>query len=129
MGIRHHRNRQRENTISENGDNLLSDSLFLVVHVPQDPISDIHPPCIYAGDVTNAMGFDLCRSKMMNGIVALHSGNLNLHKKSVTQLSFKYILLEEFHFFCAITYCLTSFTFLFNYILLDKFYYFYENKF
>ena len=41
--------------------------------VPQDPISAIHPPCIYAGDVASAMGFALCRSKMMNGIVALHS--------------------------------------------------------
>nr|ULQ69700.1 cytochrome c biogenesis protein ccmFN [Juncus himalensis] len=41
--------------------------------VPQDPILAIHPPCIYAGDVASAMGFGLCRSKMMNGIVALHS--------------------------------------------------------
>lgn len=41
--------------------------------VPQDPISAIHPPCIYAGDVASAIGFSLCRSKMMNGIVALHS--------------------------------------------------------
>nr|GEX16633.1 putative reverse transcriptase domain-containing protein [Tanacetum cinerariifolium] len=41
--------------------------------VPQDPISAIDPPCIYAGAVTSAMGFGLCRSKMMNGIVALHS--------------------------------------------------------
>ncbi|KAF5789961.1 putative cytochrome c assembly protein [Helianthus annuus] len=41
--------------------------------VPQDPVSAIHPPCIYAGDVASAMGFGLCRSKMMNGIVALHS--------------------------------------------------------
>nr|WLE73547.1 cytochrome c biogenesis FN [Thonningia sanguinea] len=41
--------------------------------VPQDPISAIHPPCIYAGDVASAMGFGLCRSKMMNGIVTLHS--------------------------------------------------------
>ncbi|CAE5979018.1 unnamed protein product [Arabidopsis arenosa] len=41
--------------------------------VPQDPISAIHPPCIYAGDVASAEGFGLCRSKMMNGIVALHS--------------------------------------------------------
>ncbi|KAI4298039.1 hypothetical protein MLD38_040521 [Melastoma candidum] len=41
--------------------------------VPQDPISAIHPPCIYAGDVASAMGFGNCRSKMMNGIVALHS--------------------------------------------------------
>ncbi|WJX57335.1 hypothetical protein P8452_42906 [Trifolium repens] len=41
--------------------------------VPQDPISAIHPPCIYAGDVASAMGFGLCRSKIMNGIVALHS--------------------------------------------------------
>ncbi|KAK4414738.1 putative cytochrome c biosynthesis protein [Sesamum alatum] len=40
--------------------------------VPQDPISGIHPPCIYAGDVASAMGFGLCRSKMMNGIVVLH---------------------------------------------------------
>ncbi|KAG6573508.1 hypothetical protein SDJN03_27395, partial [Cucurbita argyrosperma subsp. sororia] len=41
--------------------------------VSQDPISAIHPPCIYAGDVASAMRFGLCRSKMMNGIVALHS--------------------------------------------------------
>nr|YP_009867092.1 cytochrome c biogenesis Fn [Rotheca serrata]QKG04071.1 cytochrome c biogenesis Fn [Rotheca serrata] len=41
--------------------------------VPQDPISAIHPPCIYAGAVASAMGFGLCRSKMMNGVVALHS--------------------------------------------------------
>ncbi|KAI5640993.1 hypothetical protein M9H77_00154 [Catharanthus roseus] len=41
--------------------------------VPQDPISAIHPPCIYAGDIASAMGFGLCRSKMMNEIVALHS--------------------------------------------------------
>lgn len=41
--------------------------------VLQDPILAIHPPCIYAGDVASAMGFGLCRSKMMNGIVALHS--------------------------------------------------------
>ena len=41
--------------------------------VPQDPISAIHPPCIYAGDVASAMGFGLCISKMMNGIVSLHS--------------------------------------------------------
>jgi cytochrome c biogenesis factor len=25
--------------------------------VPQDPISAIHPPCIYAEDVASAMGF------------------------------------------------------------------------
>lgn len=41
--------------------------------VSQDPISAIHPPCIYAGDVASAIGFSLCISKMMNGIVALHS--------------------------------------------------------
>ncbi|KAL6000407.1 hypothetical protein ACLOJK_024102 [Asimina triloba] len=41
--------------------------------VPHDPISAIHPPHMYAGDGASAMGFDLCRSKMMNGIVALHS--------------------------------------------------------
>ena len=41
--------------------------------VLQDPISAIHPPLIYAGDVASAMGFGLCKSKMMNGIVALHS--------------------------------------------------------
>ncbi|KAJ4949779.1 hypothetical protein NE237_002667 [Protea cynaroides] len=29
--------------------------------VPQDPISAIHPPHIYAGDVASAMGFGLCR--------------------------------------------------------------------
>lgn len=39
----------------------------------QDPILAIHPPCIYAGNVASAIGFGLCRSKMMNGIVALHS--------------------------------------------------------
>eukprot|EP01018_Ginkgo_biloba_P040904 Gb_33989 [translate_table: standard] len=38
-----------------------------------DPILAIHPPRIYAGDVASAMGFGLCRSKMMNGIVALYS--------------------------------------------------------
>ena len=31
MGKRHHLNRQRENRVSDNGDNPLSDSLFLVV--------------------------------------------------------------------------------------------------
>nr|BCT42882.1 cytochrome c biogenesis FN [Musa laterita]BCT42921.1 cytochrome c biogenesis FN [Musa siamensis] len=41
--------------------------------VSQDPISAIHPPFIYAGDVASAIGFSLCRSKMRNGIVALHS--------------------------------------------------------
>lgn len=41
--------------------------------VPQDPISAIHPPCIYAGEVASAIGFGLCRSKMMNGIAMLHS--------------------------------------------------------
>lgn len=41
--------------------------------VLQDPILSLHPPCIYAGEVASAMGFGLCRSKMMNGIVALHS--------------------------------------------------------
>ncbi|KAJ4982470.1 hypothetical protein NE237_033307 [Protea cynaroides] len=38
--------------------------------VPQDPISAIHPPRIYAGDVASAMGIGLCRSKLMNGIDA-----------------------------------------------------------
>ncbi|GJU88746.1 NADH dehydrogenase subunit 7 [Tanacetum coccineum] len=41
--------------------------------VPQDPISTIHPPCIYAGAIASTIGFGLCRSKMMNGIVALYS--------------------------------------------------------
>ncbi|KAI3953328.1 hypothetical protein MKW92_039254 [Papaver armeniacum] len=41
--------------------------------VLQDPILAIHPPCIYAGDIASAMGFGLCRSKMLNGIVARHS--------------------------------------------------------
>lgn len=41
--------------------------------VLQDPILAIHPPFIYAGDVASAIGFSLCRSKMRNGIVALHS--------------------------------------------------------
>ncbi|KAH0446701.1 hypothetical protein IEQ34_024476 [Dendrobium chrysotoxum] len=41
--------------------------------VPQDQLSAIHPPRIYAGAVASAMGFGLCRSKMMNRIVALHS--------------------------------------------------------
>nr|YP_009493669.1 cytochrome c biogenesis FN [Codonopsis lanceolata]AWN57614.1 cytochrome c biogenesis FN [Codonopsis lanceolata] len=41
--------------------------------VLQDPISAIHPPCIYAGEVASAIGFGLCGSKMLNGIVALHS--------------------------------------------------------
>jgi len=56
--------------------------------VPQDPISAIHPPCIYAGDVASAMGFGLCRSKMMNGIVALHSPPMrkDAAEKNGTQL-------------------------------------------
>ncbi|KAH0446235.1 hypothetical protein IEQ34_024925 [Dendrobium chrysotoxum] len=37
--------------------------------VPQDQLSAIHPPRIYAGAVASAMGFGLCRSKMMNRIV------------------------------------------------------------
>ncbi|MCL7036236.1 hypothetical protein MKW94_013371 [Papaver nudicaule] len=41
--------------------------------VLQDPILAIHPPCIYAGDIASAMGFGLCRSKMLNGLVARHS--------------------------------------------------------
>lgn len=41
--------------------------------VPQDSISAIHPPCIYAGAVASAMAFGLCIKKMMNGLVALHS--------------------------------------------------------
>ncbi|KAI5653713.1 hypothetical protein M9H77_30900 [Catharanthus roseus] len=41
--------------------------------IPQDLISAIHPPCIYAGDIASAMGFGLCREKKMNEIVALHS--------------------------------------------------------
>ncbi|PWA97168.1 cytochrome P450 71A9 [Artemisia annua] len=40
--------------------------------IPIVVIRAIHPPCIYAGAVASAMGFGLCRSKMMNGIVALH---------------------------------------------------------
>jgi ABC-type transport system involved in cytochrome c biogenesis permease subunit len=41
--------------------------------VLQDPILSIHPPCIYAGEVASAMGFGLCRSQILNGILALHS--------------------------------------------------------
>ncbi|RZC75519.1 hypothetical protein C5167_051000 [Papaver somniferum] len=41
--------------------------------VLQDTILAIHHPCIYAGDIASAMGFGLCRSKMLNGIVARHS--------------------------------------------------------
>nr|YP_010838111.1 cytochrome c biogenesis Fn [Apostasia shenzhenica]WGF19846.1 cytochrome c biogenesis Fn [Apostasia shenzhenica] len=41
--------------------------------VPQDQLSAIHPPRIYAGDVASAMGFGLCRSIIWNRIVALHS--------------------------------------------------------
>nr|WOH22558.1 cytochrome c biogenesis FN [Gastrodia javanica] len=41
--------------------------------VPQDQLSAIHPPRIYAGDVASAMGFGLCRSKMIQSLVALHS--------------------------------------------------------
>lgn len=56
--------------------------------VLQDPILAIHPPCIYAGDVASAMGFGLCRSKMMNGIVALHSPPMrkDAAEKNGTQL-------------------------------------------
>ncbi|KAI3985932.1 hypothetical protein MKX01_039014, partial [Papaver californicum] len=41
--------------------------------VLQDLILSIHPPCIYAGDIASAIFFGLCRSKMLNGIVARHS--------------------------------------------------------
>nr|UDH58359.1 cytochrome c maturation protein [Brasenia schreberi] len=54
--------------------------------VPQDPISAIHPPRIYAGDVASAMGFGLCRSKMMKGIVALHSPPMQKAEKNGTLL-------------------------------------------
>lgn len=56
--------------------------------VPQDPISAIHPPRIYAGGIASAMGFGLCRSKMMNGIVALHSPPMrkDAAEKNGTQL-------------------------------------------
>ncbi|KAL5064334.1 hypothetical protein RYX36_026071, partial [Vicia faba] len=43
---------------------------------PQDPISAIHLPCLYAGDVASAMGFGLCSYKIINGIVALHSSSM-----------------------------------------------------
>nr|WHA35292.1 cytochrome c biogenesis FN [Allium fistulosum] len=54
--------------------------------VPQDPISAIHPPRIYAGDVASAMGFGLCRSKMLNGIVALHSPPMRKYAENGTLL-------------------------------------------
>nr|WNR49287.1 cytochrome c biogenesis FN [Acorus tatarinowii] len=41
--------------------------------VLQDPILAIHPPCIYLGDVASALGFGLCVSKMMNGILTSFS--------------------------------------------------------
>nr|AEO21060.1 cytochrome c biogenesis FN [Silene conica] len=41
--------------------------------VSQDPISAIHPPCIYAGNVASAIGFGICLSKMLTRIVALYS--------------------------------------------------------
>ncbi len=50
-----------------------TESLAELNPVLQDPILAIHPPCIYAGEVASAMGFGLCRSKMMNWIVALYS--------------------------------------------------------
>jgi len=40
--------------------------------VLQDPILAIHPPCIYAGYVTSAIGFRLCLSRIMNAIFALY---------------------------------------------------------
>lgn len=54
--------------------------------VLQDPILAIHPPCIYAGDVASAMGFGLCRSKMLNGIVALHSPPMRKYAENGTLL-------------------------------------------
>jgi cytochrome c biogenesis factor len=40
--------------------------------VLQDPILAIHPPCIYVGYVTNAIGFRLCLSRIMNTIFVLY---------------------------------------------------------
>nr|WGH58927.1 CcmFN1 [Sapria himalayana] len=59
--------------------------------VPQDPISAIHPPCIYAGDVASAIGFSLCRSKIMNGILSLHSPPMrkDVAEKKGTLLRFR----------------------------------------
>ncbi|KAI3861821.1 hypothetical protein MKX03_027426 [Papaver bracteatum] len=52
---------------------LLVSSDPIVLNLFVHPILAIHPPCIYVGDITNAMGFGLCRSKMLNRIVARHS--------------------------------------------------------
>jgi len=38
----------------------------------QDLILTIHPPCIYAGYITSAIGFCLCLSRIMNVIFALY---------------------------------------------------------
>lgn len=35
-------------------------------------MSVLDPPCIYAKEIDSAMGFDLCRSKLMNVIVPFH---------------------------------------------------------
>nr|ULQ69826.1 cytochrome c biogenesis Fn [Prionium serratum] len=47
--------------------------------VPQDPISAIHPPRIYAGAVASAIGFALARYKMINAILALHYPTMRKH--------------------------------------------------
>ena len=55
------------------------------MHAKIDPLlAAIHPPCVYAGGVASAMGVGLCRSKMMNGIVALYS---SMQKGSTYRLS------------------------------------------
>ncbi|RZC78788.1 hypothetical protein C5167_002992 [Papaver somniferum] len=52
---------------------VLTEPLAESNHVLQDHILAIHPPCIYVEDIASDMGFGLCRSKMLNGIVARHS--------------------------------------------------------
>nr|AEM46215.1 cytochrome c biogenesis FN [Silene noctiflora] len=52
--------------------------------VLQDPISAIHPPCLYAGAVASAIVFVLAISKMMTGIVALYSPTMRKDAASKT---------------------------------------------
>nr|WOE91393.1 cytochrome c biogenesis FN [Gastrodia crispa] len=55
--------------------------------VPQDQLSAIHPPRIYAGDVASAMGFGLCRSKMIQSLVALHSPPMRKDANEVERMN------------------------------------------
>ncbi|KAI4999213.1 hypothetical protein ZWY2020_060074 [Hordeum vulgare] len=60
--------------------------------VPQDPISAIHPPCIYAGDVASAMGLGYDAAEK-NGTLLRSAGCVGSHiRSSLFTRSFKHFV-------------------------------------